>query len=59
MKSLHKRIGSARLSFGRPELLLELLGVVPGSVTPFGVVNDSAGRVSGDPRRAAPAPRRR
>ena len=30
MKSLHKRIGSARLSFGKPELLLELLGVVPG-----------------------------
>jgi Ala-tRNA(Pro) deacylase len=40
MKSLHKRIGSARLSFGRPELLLELLGVVPGSVTPFAVIND-------------------
>ncbi len=46
MKSLHKRIGSARLSFGKPELLMELLGVVPGSVTPFGVINDSAGRVS-------------
>jgi Ala-tRNA(Pro) deacylase len=46
MKSLHKRIGSARLSFGRPELLLELLGVVPGSVTPFGVVNDGARRVA-------------
>jgi Ala-tRNA(Pro) deacylase len=45
MKSLHKRIDSARLSFGKPELLLELLGVVPGSVTPFGVVNDRAGRV--------------
>ena len=40
MKTLHKRIGSARLSFGKPELLLELLGVVPGSVTPFGVFND-------------------
>ena len=40
MKSLHKRIGSARLSFGRPELLLELLGVAPGSVTPFAVIND-------------------
>jgi len=46
MKRLHQRIGSARLSFGRPELLMELLGVVPGSVTPFGVVNDTAGRVS-------------
>ena len=46
MKSLHKRIGSARLSFGRPELLAELLGVIPGSVTPFGAINDTAGRVT-------------
>jgi len=46
MKGLHKVIGSARLSFGKPELLLELLGVVPGSVTPFGVLNDSGGRVA-------------
>jgi Ala-tRNA(Pro) deacylase len=45
MKSLHKRIDSARLSFGRPELLFDLLGVIPGSVTPFGVVNDRGGRV--------------
>jgi Ala-tRNA(Pro) deacylase len=46
MGSLHKRIGSARLSFGRPELLGELLGVIPGSVTPFGAINDTAGRVT-------------
>jgi Ala-tRNA(Pro) deacylase len=46
MKSLHRRIGSGRLSFGRPELLMELLGVLPGAVTPFGVINDVAGRVS-------------
>lgn len=46
MKGLHRRIDSARLSFGRPELLLELLGVVPGSVTPFGVINDAAARVT-------------
>ena len=46
MKNLHKRIGSARLSFGKPELLLELLGVVPGSVTPFGVFNDTGRAVS-------------
>jgi Ala-tRNA(Pro) deacylase len=45
MKTLHKRIGSARLSFGRPELLAELLGVAPGSVTPFGVMNDTSRRV--------------
>ena len=46
MKSLHKRIDSARLSFGKPELLLELLGVAPGSVTPFAVINDHDRRVS-------------
>lgn len=46
MKSLHKRLGSARLSFGKPELLLALLGVVPGSVTPFGVINDRDRRVT-------------
>ena len=45
MKDLHRRIGSARLSFGRPELLGEVLGVAPGSVTPFAVINDPAGRV--------------
>jgi Ala-tRNA(Pro) deacylase len=46
MKNLHKRIGSARLSFGRPELLAELLGVTPGSVTPFAALNDTTGRVT-------------
>src|SRR5687767_12892771 len=35
MKGLHGRIGSARLSFGKPELLGELLGLSPGAVTPF------------------------
>jgi Ala-tRNA(Pro) deacylase len=46
MKDLHKRIDSARLSFGKPELLEEVLGVVPGSVTPFGAINDKDGRVT-------------
>jgi Ala-tRNA(Pro) deacylase len=46
MKGLHRRIGSARLSFGKAELLAELLGVIPGSVTPFGVLNDAGGRVA-------------
>ncbi len=45
MKRLHARLGSARLSFGKPELLVETLGVVPGSVTPFGAINDTQGRV--------------
>ena len=41
LKRLHEKIGaSGRLSFGRPELLLEKLGVLPGSVTAFGLVHD-------------------
>ena len=31
-----------RLSFGKPELMTETLGVIPGAVTPFALVNDSA-----------------
>jgi Ala-tRNA(Pro) deacylase len=46
LKQIHHRIGaSGRVSFGKPELLMELLGVVPGSVTVFGLINDTAGRV--------------
>ena len=41
LKHLHGRIGaSGRLSFGQPDLLMEKLGVEPGSVTPFGLMND-------------------
>lgn len=45
LKALPKEIGSARLSFGKPELLMEVLGVSPGSVTAFAVMNESEGRV--------------
>ena len=41
MNRLAKTIGSPRLSFGKPELLSEVLGVTPGSVTPFALINDS------------------
>lgn len=46
LKKLPKMIGSARLSFGRAELLLEVLGVPPGSVTVFSLINDPAHRVN-------------
>jgi Ala-tRNA(Pro) deacylase len=42
MKSLQSKISSARLSFGKPELMTEILGVVPGSVTPFALINPSS-----------------
>jgi Ala-tRNA(Pro) deacylase len=46
LKRLHTLIGaSGRLSFGQAELLLEVLGVPPGAVTPFAAINDSTGRV--------------
>ena len=46
LKTLHTRIGAKRLSFGKPELLLEVLGVPAGAVTPFALINDTAHRVS-------------
>lgn len=46
LKALPARIGSARLSFGRPELLREVLGIEPGSVTPFSLINDKEHRVN-------------
>lgn len=45
LKRLHTVIGSARLSFGSPDLMLETLGVTPGSVTAFGLINDTDHRV--------------
>jgi Ala-tRNA(Pro) deacylase len=35
LKTLHKYLGCDRLSFGKAELMLDLLKVTPGSVTPF------------------------
>lgn len=46
LKRLHGVIGSARLSFGPAELMVETLGVTPGSVTAFGLVNDTEGRIT-------------
>jgi Ala-tRNA(Pro) deacylase len=46
LKTIHEVIGAAgKVSFGRAEALLELLGVVPGAVTVFGAVNDKEGKV--------------
>jgi Ala-tRNA(Pro) deacylase len=40
LKRLPAVIGAARLSFGSAELMVETLGVTPGSVTAFGLIND-------------------
>jgi Ala-tRNA(Pro) deacylase len=47
LKRVHEKIGAqGRVSFGSPDLLEEVWGVLPGSVTPFGAINDKAGRVT-------------
>jgi Ala-tRNA(Pro) deacylase len=41
LKTVHQLVGGAsKFSFGKPEKLQEFLGVVPGAVTAFGVIND-------------------
>ncbi len=39
LKSLSSLLGMGRLSFGSADSLKEMLGVIPGSVTPFALVN--------------------
>ncbi len=46
LKDLRRRIGAAPLSFARGEVLQETLGIEPGAVTPFAVINDSERKVS-------------
>ena len=46
LKRVHEKIGGqGRVSFGSAELLQEVWGVRPGAVTPFGAINDQAGKV--------------
>ncbi len=47
LKSLHRLLGaSGRFSFCSADVMRETLGVEPGSVTPFAMINDKAGRVA-------------
>jgi len=47
LKGLHRLLGATgRFSFGSANLLQEVWGVAPGAVTPFGALNDTAGRVT-------------
>ena len=46
LNKVHGLIGaSGRVSFGKPDALMELLGVAPGSVTAFAPINDKDGLV--------------
>lgn len=47
LKRVHEKIGAqGRVSFGSPDLLETVWGVRPGSVTPFGAINDKVGQVT-------------
>jgi Ala-tRNA(Pro) deacylase len=46
LKGLGKHIGAkGRLSFGKPELMQEVINITPGSVTPFAVMHDREKRL--------------
>lgn len=45
LKALAKTLHAGRFSFGKPELSMQALGVPPGSVTAFAVINDPQRRV--------------
>jgi Ala-tRNA(Pro) deacylase len=45
LNGLAKALGAPRFSFGSAELLVATLGIEPGSVTPFAVMNDSESKV--------------
>jgi len=45
LNALSRQLGSPRFSFGSGDLLMEVLGVPPGSVTPFALMNDTGHRV--------------
>ena len=40
LRAVADQIGDGKLSFASPERLLKYLGVTPGSVSPFGLIND-------------------
>jgi Ala-tRNA(Pro) deacylase len=46
LKLLADALGAPRFSFGSAELLYQVLGVRPGSVTPFAIINDTEQRVT-------------
>jgi Ala-tRNA(Pro) deacylase len=45
LNALARQLGAPRFSFGSAELLIATLGIEPGSVTPFALMNDSGLKV--------------
>ena len=46
LKSLPAKLGLGRFSFGKPDRLHAVLGVEPGSVTPFALINETSREVT-------------
>lgn len=46
LKDVARQLGAKRFSFGSAERLMRFLGVIPGAVSPFAVINDRSGAVS-------------
>ena len=46
LKRLPDALNSKKLSFAKPEYLRDLMGIEPGSVSPFGLVNDSQKKIN-------------
>ncbi len=45
MHDLEHRLGEGKLSFASPERMMKYLGLRPGSVSPFGLINDAEHKV--------------
>ncbi len=45
LKALGRALGAGRFSFGSAARLMTYLGVLPGAVTPFAVINDTENKV--------------
>jgi len=45
LREIVRFVNDDRLSFGSPDRLMAELGLTPGSVSPFGLINDSDGSV--------------
>ena len=46
LKRLPMALNSKKLSFAKPEYLKDLMGIEPGSVSPFGLVNDNQKKIN-------------
>ncbi len=45
LRAVSDQVGDGKLSFGSPERLMKYLGLTPGSVSPFGLINDTSHQV--------------